>query len=77
MNNSKIKNAIREIPNFPKTGVLFFDITTLLADPDAFREAVRQMKEYCAGKKVDKSPLSNRAVLFLAGRWPMSSDWAW
>jgi len=65
MNNSKIKNAIREIPNFPKTGVLFFDITTLLADPDAFREAVRQMKEYCAGKKVDKiAAIESRGFIF-------------
>jgi adenine phosphoribosyltransferase len=65
MNNSKLKKAIREIPNFPKTGVLFFDITTLLADPEAFQETVRQMKEYCAGKKADKiAAIESRGFIF-------------
>ena len=32
-----IREAIRTVPDFPKPGILFFDITTLLADPQAFR----------------------------------------
>lgn len=34
---------IREIPNFPKPGIMFRDITPLLANPDAFRELVAQL----------------------------------
>ena len=34
---------IRNIPNFPKPGILFKDITPLLADPDAFHAAIHQM----------------------------------
>lgn len=36
----ELKKAIREIPDFPKKGILFYDITTLLKDPIAFRKAV-------------------------------------
>ena len=36
-----LKQFIREIPNFPKPGILFRDITPLLASPEAFREAIR------------------------------------
>jgi adenine phosphoribosyltransferase len=35
-----IKNKIRTIPNFPKTGIMFRDITTLLADADGFCEVI-------------------------------------
>jgi adenine phosphoribosyltransferase len=38
-----LKAAIRSIPDFPKPGIMFRDITTLLADPAAFKEAVRRM----------------------------------
>src|SRR5919199_5028100 len=36
---------IRDIPDFPKKGILFKDITTLLKDPRAFHEAVSQLTE--------------------------------
>jgi adenine phosphoribosyltransferase len=36
----KIRKSIREVPDFPKPGILFYDITTLLADPDALRSTV-------------------------------------
>ena len=36
MNRDKIKNAIRNIPDFPKPGIQFKDITTLLLDHGAF-----------------------------------------
>jgi adenine phosphoribosyltransferase len=35
-----LRERIREIPDFPKPGILFYDITTLLKDPVAFREAI-------------------------------------
>jgi len=40
-----LKKCIRSIPDFPKPGIMFRDITPLLADPRAFREAVRRMAE--------------------------------
>jgi len=40
-----LKKCIRSIPDFPKPGILFRDITPLLRDPAAFREAVRRMGE--------------------------------
>jgi adenine phosphoribosyltransferase len=40
-----LKKKIREIPDFPKPGILFYDITTLLRDGEAFREAVRVFVE--------------------------------
>lgn len=40
-----LKSCIRNIPNFPKPGIMFRDITPLLARPDAFREAVRRMAD--------------------------------
>ena len=38
-----IADYIAEIPDYPKPGVLFRDITTLLADGEAFHEAIEQM----------------------------------
>jgi adenine phosphoribosyltransferase len=48
-----IKDHIRSIPDFPKPGILFYDISTLLAQPDAWRETVRQLADAVAGSKPD------------------------
>ncbi|WP_119461783.1 adenine phosphoribosyltransferase [Rhodospirillaceae bacterium SYSU D60014] len=40
-----IKTHIRQVPDFPKPGILFYDISTLLAHADAWRETVRQLAE--------------------------------
>ncbi len=39
----EIKAVIREIPDFPKPGILFYDITTVLSDPDAFGKVIDEM----------------------------------
>src|SRR5262249_55517892 len=44
---------IRDVPDFPQPGILFKDITPLLARPDAFREAVQRMREHYAGRPID------------------------
>ncbi|MFP4017073.1 MAG: adenine phosphoribosyltransferase [Halanaerobiales bacterium] len=41
-----LKAIIRDIPDFPKKGIIFKDITTLLKDPEAFREAINLMAEH-------------------------------
>jgi len=49
-----IKASVRTIPDYPKPGILFRDITTLLADARAFRRAVDQLVHPWAGSKIDK-----------------------
>jgi adenine phosphoribosyltransferase len=51
---SRLERAIRTIPDYPKPGVLFRDITTLLGDPEAFRLAIDALLQPWAGAKVDK-----------------------
>jgi adenine phosphoribosyltransferase len=41
-----LKKTIRDIPDFPKPGIIFKDITTMLGDPDALRYCVDKMSEY-------------------------------
>ena len=49
-----LKAAIRTIPDYPKKGVMFRDITTLLGDARAFRRAVDSLVQPWAGEKIDK-----------------------
>jgi adenine phosphoribosyltransferase len=49
-----LADAIRTIPNYPKPGILFRDITTLLSDARAFRQAVDELVQPLAGMKIDK-----------------------
>lgn len=49
-----IRDAIRTIPNYPKPGILFRDITTLLGDARAFRTVVDQLVQPYAGIRIDK-----------------------
>jgi len=49
-----LKSLIRDIPDFPKPGILFRDITTLLQRPDAFRLAVDRLVERYRGEKLDQ-----------------------
>lgn len=46
--------SIRTIPDYPKPGILFRDITTMLGNAEAFRYAVDEMVRPWAGKKIDK-----------------------
>src|SRR6187455_1644083 len=48
------KDAIRHIPDYPKPGIMFHDITTLLGNARAFRRAVDEMVQPWAGSKIDK-----------------------
>ena len=47
-------DAIRTIPDYPKPGILFRDITTLLGDARAFRRAVDELVQPFAGAKIEK-----------------------
>ena len=49
-----LADHIRTIPDYPKPGILFRDITTLLGDARAFRRAVDELVQPFAGMKIDK-----------------------
>ena len=48
-----LKSSIRTIPDYPKPGILFRDITTLLGDARAFRRAIDELVQPWAGTKID------------------------
>ena len=52
--DNDLKATVRTIPDYPKPGILFRDITTLLADARAFRRAVDELVQPWAGNKIDK-----------------------
>jgi len=51
---AELKAAIRTIPDYPKKGILFRDITTLLGNARAFRRAIDELVQPWAGTKIDK-----------------------
>lgn len=48
-----LRRKIREVPDFPKPGILFYDITTLLKNGDDFREVIDRMAEQIGEKQID------------------------
>lgn len=48
-----LKEKIRVIEGFPKPGISFKDITTLLEDPEAFQYAIKQLAQFCRERAVD------------------------
>jgi adenine phosphoribosyltransferase len=53
LNSDQLKKLIREVPDFPKKGILFYDITTLLKDKRGFATLIDQLAEHYIGKKID------------------------
>ena len=54
MNINKIKNNIRNVPDFPKPGIIFKDITPILGDGELFQTSIRLLAETASGAAVDK-----------------------
>ena len=52
--SSDLRESIRSIPDYPKPGIMFRDITTLLGDARAFRRAIDELVQPWAGTKIDK-----------------------
>jgi adenine phosphoribosyltransferase len=48
-----LRARIREVPDFPKPGILFYDITTMLKEPAAFKESIDLLTEPFRGSRVD------------------------
>ena len=60
-----LKAAIRDVPDFPKPGVVFKDITTLLQDPVLFRRSIDLLVAACGDRPVDKVvAIESRGFLF-------------
>ena len=60
-----LKKYIRSIPDYPKKGILFRDITTLIKDPDAFKFSVNKIIEISKKVKFDKiSAIESRGFVF-------------
>jgi adenine phosphoribosyltransferase len=53
MNSDQLKKLIREISDFPKKGILFYDITTLLKDKTGLATLIDKLSEHYVAKKVD------------------------
>jgi adenine phosphoribosyltransferase len=51
--NLKLEDYVRAIPDFPKPGILFRDITPLLGNPSAFAETIKRMADLIRGEKID------------------------
>jgi adenine phosphoribosyltransferase len=49
----ELKKLIREIPDYPKPGILFYDLTTLLKDKTGFHTMIDRLCEHYSGRKVD------------------------
>jgi adenine phosphoribosyltransferase len=53
LNSDQLKKLIREVPDFPKPGILFYDITTLLKDKTGFARLIDLLSEHYIGKQID------------------------
>jgi len=49
-----IKSHIRTVPHYPRHGIMFRDITTLLKDPVGFRVTIQEIANHYRGEKIDK-----------------------
>ena len=50
----KLRAAVRDVPDFPKKGIMFKDITPVLSDPTLFRAAIDLFLERCREREIDK-----------------------
>ena len=48
-----LKTRIRHVPDFPKAGILFYDVTTLLRDPEGFRLTIDALSEPYRDRRID------------------------
>jgi len=53
LNTDQLKRLIREVPDFPKKGILFYDITTLLKDKVGFATLVDRLSEHYLSQNID------------------------
>jgi adenine phosphoribosyltransferase len=62
-----LRALIREVPDFPKPGILFYDITTLLRDPAAFHEVIDRMADSVKDERIELVVgMESRGFIFAA-----------
>lgn len=62
---NELKKYIRSVKDFPKQGIMFRDITTLLKDPQAMKIAFDELLNHCKGKKITKvAGIESRGFIF-------------
>jgi adenine phosphoribosyltransferase len=62
-----LDDYIRKVPDFPKKGILFYDITSILASPKAFKYSIDKMAEIYKNKNIDAvAAIEARGFLFAA-----------
>jgi len=62
-----LDSAIRKVPDFPKKGILFYDITSILADPPAFKHCIDAMIESYRHERIDAvAAIESRGFVFAA-----------
>lgn len=62
-----LKQLIREVPDFPKPGINFYDITTLLLDPEGLEQTIDALTEQCRGMSIDTIiGIESRGFIFAA-----------
>jgi adenine phosphoribosyltransferase len=67
MANFNLDDYIRKVPDFPKKGILFYDITSVLASPEAFKFCIDQMAETYKNKNINAvAAIEARGFLFAA-----------
>ena len=67
MKEVNLDNYIRKIPDFPKKGILFYDITSVLIAPEAFQYCINKMAEIYADRHIDAvAAIEARGFLFAA-----------
>lgn len=67
MKELNLDDYIRKVPDFPKKGVLFYDITGIITSPAAFSWCVEKMSELYSGKKIDAvAAVEARGFVFAA-----------
>ena len=60
-----LDKAIRRVPDFPKPGILFFDVTSIFTNPPAYRHCLDRMVEIYKDKKIDAiAAIESRGFLF-------------
>jgi adenine phosphoribosyltransferase len=62
---AKFRELIRDVPDYPKKGIVFKDITTLIKKGDAFDEVLNVFHDKCKGKKIDLvAAVESRGFIF-------------
>ena len=67
-----LKDYIASIPDYPSKGIIFRDISPLMADGDAYREATKQIVDYAKEKRIDMV-VGPEARGFIVG-WPVAYE---